>query len=201
MSIHPNEPWSNYDQHSDYFFHTYNKIQFSRIHKPFIRFLPKKMAAKVLDIGCGSGRDAMALAKRGYTVTAVDPSREMLRLAEKQDTKKRITWIRDALPQLSTIGNKSYSFILISAVWMHIPPSQRDNSIKRITELLTKDGRLAITLRMGEQDEGRAMYPITLEELLTLATKYDLHPIYISRTTKDSFNRDSISWKKIVFSK
>jgi 2-polyprenyl-3-methyl-5-hydroxy-6-metoxy-1,4-benzoquinol methylase len=201
MSTHPNEPWSNYDRHSDYFFHTYNKIQFSRIHKPFIRFLPKKMAAKVLDIGCGSGRDAMALAKRGYTVTAVDPSREMLRLAEKQDTKKRITWIRDALPQLRTLGNKSYSFILISAVWMHVPPSQRDSSIKRITELLAKDGRLAITLRMGEQDEGRAMYPITLEELLTLATQYGLHPIYISRATKDSLNRGSISWKKIVFSK
>jgi len=201
MSNHLSKPWSSYDQHSDHFFQTYNKIHFSSIHRPFIRFLPKQAAASVLDIGCGSGRDARALAKRGYTVTAVDPSKEMLRLAEARDVKKRITWKKDALPQLLSLGNISFSFILLSAVWMHIPPQQRDSSIKRISELLDDEGYLAITLRIGNQDKNRMIYTVTLEELLTLSSKYGLHPVYIGRSTKDSFNRSEINWKKVVLKK
>ncbi|EXF45836.1 tellurite resistance protein TehB [Pseudomonas sp. BAY1663] len=201
MSNHLSKPWSIYDQHSDHFFQTYNKIYFSSVHRPFIKFLPKQAAVRVLDIGCGSGRDARALAKRGYTVTAVDPSTEMLRLAEARDVEKRIIWKRDALPQLLSLGNTSFSFILLSAVWMHIHPQQRDSSIKRISELLDDDGHLAITLRIGNQDKNRMIYTVTLEELLTLSSKYDLHPIYIGRSTKDSFNRSEISWKKVVLKK
>lgn len=201
MSNHLNKPWSSYDQHSDDFFQTYNKIYFSSVHRPFIRFLPKQAAARVLDIGCGSGRDARALAKRGYTVTAVDPSKEMLRLAEARDAKKIIAWKMDALPQLLSLGNTSFSFILLSAVWMHIPPEQRESSIKRISELLENEGHLAITLRVGKQDESRIMYPISLEELLTLSSRYNLHPVYISRPTKDSLKRTEINWKKIVLKK
>lgn len=201
MSNHLNEPWSSYDQDSDYFFHTYNKIYFSSVHRPFIRFLPRKAAASILDIGCGSGRDARALAKRGYTVTAVDPSKELLRLAEARDVKKRITWKNDALPKLASLGRSSFSFILLSAVWMHIPPQERDSSIKRISELLDNEGHLAITLRMGEQDESRMMYSVSLQELITLASKHNLAPTYISRKTKDSLNRSKVSWRKVVFKK
>ncbi|XQE65960.1 class I SAM-dependent methyltransferase [Pseudomonas sp. P3C3] len=201
MSNHLNKPWSSYDQRSDVFFQTYNKIYFSSVHRPFIRFLPKQAAARVLDIGCGSGRDARALAKRGYSVTAVDPSKEMLRLAEARDVKKTIAWKMDALPQLLSLGKTSFSFILLSAVWMHIPPQQRESSIKRISELLENEGHLAITLRLGKQDENRIMYPITLEELLTLSSRYNLHPVYISRSTKDSLKRTEINWKKIVLKK
>lgn len=201
MSNQLNKPWSSYDQHSDVFFQTYNKIYFSSVHRPFIRFLPKQAAARVLDIGCGSGRDARALAKRGYSVTAVDPSKEMLRLAEARDVKKRITWKVDSLPQLLSLGNTSFSFILLSAVWMHIHPKQRDSAIKRISELLDNEGYLAITLRIGEQDKNRMMYPVTLKEILTLSSIYNLHPTYISRSTKDSLKRSDISWKKIVLKK
>nr|WP_298146402.1 class I SAM-dependent methyltransferase [uncultured Pseudomonas sp.] len=201
MNDHSNEPWGSYDQNSDHFFQTYNKIYFSSIHRTFIKFLPNQAAAKVLDIGCGSGRDAIALAKRGYTVTAVEPSKEMLRLAKARDLQKKITWVNDALPRLSSLGNTSFSFILLSAVWMHIPPQQRDSSIQRISALLDDDGHLALTLRMGEQDPNRMMYSVTLEELRALALKYNLHPVYISRPTKDSFNRSKVSWQKIVLQK
>lgn len=201
MNNQLNKPWGSYDRHSDHFFQAYNKIHFSSVHRAFIKFLPNHAAAKVLDIGCGSGRDAIALAKRGYAVTAVEPSNEMLRLAETRDTQKKITWKNDALPQLKSLGDKSFNFILVSAVWMHIPPHHRDRSIQRIAELLDNNGHLAITLRMGEQDPSRMMYPVTLEELLTLALKYGLHPTYISRPTKDSLNRSEISWRKVVLTK
>ena len=47
----------------------------------FSALLPEK--AKVLDAGTGSGRDALALMKKGYEVTAFDCSSAMVRNAEK----------------------------------------------------------------------------------------------------------------------
>lgn len=51
---------------------------------------------KILDIGCGTGRHAIELAKRGYVVTGLDLSSEMLaRAAEAaKDAQVQIEWVR-----------------------------------------------------------------------------------------------------------
>ena len=38
---------------------------------------------RILDAGCGSGRDSKAFKKHGYSVVAIDASREMCRLASE----------------------------------------------------------------------------------------------------------------------
>lgn len=45
--------------------------------------------AKVLLIGCGSGRDLVALVERGCEVTGIDPSGEALRIAERLLSARR----------------------------------------------------------------------------------------------------------------
>ena len=39
--------------------------------------------AKIIDIGCGSGRDAKHFMEAGYAVTAIDGSRELCKQAEE----------------------------------------------------------------------------------------------------------------------
>jgi ubiquinone/menaquinone biosynthesis C-methylase UbiE len=39
---------------------------------------------RILEIGCGTGEDAVHLAARGFEVLATDPSKEMLRIAEEK---------------------------------------------------------------------------------------------------------------------
>ncbi len=54
----------------------------ARAHIDFVeRRLPIKPPQHVLDLGCGSGRHAHELARRGYEVTCLDLSAELLRLA------------------------------------------------------------------------------------------------------------------------
>jgi len=43
----------------------------------------QNMETKILDIDCGTGRHAIELAKRGYNVTGVDLSENMLNKAQK----------------------------------------------------------------------------------------------------------------------
>ncbi len=193
--------WASYDSESTKYFDDYSKLYFSNVHRQLIKFLPTNTEAKVLDIGCGSGRDALSLARRGYRVTAVEPSNKMLALAQKKNNHQNITWINDWLPNLLTLNSNTYDFVLMSAVWMHIAPHEREISLKRIGDLLKVGKHLAITLRIGTPDTTRIMYPVSVEELLKQSDKYNLKPIYISRETKDSLSRKEIIWKKIVFAK
>lgn len=49
-------------------------------------------AARVLDLGCGTGRLAIAMAAAGHDVTGVDPSEPMLAVARAQPAGSAVTW-------------------------------------------------------------------------------------------------------------
>lgn len=54
------------------------------MHEVCDRFLCHvKDNGKILDLGCGSGRDSLYFKNRGYEVTALDGSKELCELAEK----------------------------------------------------------------------------------------------------------------------
>lgn len=50
-------------------------------------------AASVLDIGCGTGTFACLLARRGLTVTAVDPAGASLEVARAKPGADRVRWV------------------------------------------------------------------------------------------------------------
>lgn len=53
----------------------------SPLREKFASYLP--VGGKVLDLGCGSGRDSLAFIRLGFEVTAVDGSTGMCRMAER----------------------------------------------------------------------------------------------------------------------
>jgi ubiquinone/menaquinone biosynthesis C-methylase UbiE len=58
-------------------------------------------ASRVLDLGCGTGRLALALAAAGHRVTGVDPAGESLDAARAKPGADQVTWIEgtsEALP-------------------------------------------------------------------------------------------------------
>ena len=67
---------------------TYDKECFTQGTVGEVDFVERELGAdrskRILDIGCGTGRHAIELAKRGYRVTGFDLSEGQLRLAEKK---------------------------------------------------------------------------------------------------------------------
>ena len=47
----------------------------------------------ILDMGCGTGRLAVALAEHGHRVTGADPSAGMMQVARNRPGGKRVTWV------------------------------------------------------------------------------------------------------------
>jgi SAM-dependent methyltransferase len=60
-------------------------------------FLPLPAGAAVEDLGCGRGRHAIPLARRGYRVTGVDISENMLRMARTRAEREgvRVEWVQE----------------------------------------------------------------------------------------------------------
>ncbi|WP_406568809.1 class I SAM-dependent methyltransferase [Burkholderia cenocepacia] len=194
--------WAQYDAHSTRFFETYESLEFRSMHRVFLRFLPQE-GGRCLDVGAGSGRDAAALARMGYRVTAVEPSTGLRTLAEKYHNGLSIAWLDDSLPALNKVKmqGEQYAFILLSAVWMHIPPDDRPESLRTLAELLAPQGRLAITLRLGSPDPNRIMFPVSSRELVSQAAAVGLKPCYLGRPSRDSLRRGSVRWVRVVLSR
>lgn len=76
-----NETLAYYDQNAAAFAAGTEKVNFAEMQDQFLALLPP--GAKILDFGCGSGRDTRYFLDRGYCVDATDGSEEMCRYAEK----------------------------------------------------------------------------------------------------------------------
>jgi SAM-dependent methyltransferase len=61
-------------------------------------------AGQVLDIGCGTGCLAIALARTGRTVTGIDPAAASIDVARAKDGSAAVTWIQGDAAQLPAAG-------------------------------------------------------------------------------------------------
>ncbi len=72
----------------------------------------------VLDLACGTGRHAVEMAKRGYSVTGIDVSNDMLRIARKKATDQnlRVMFIKGDITQLDFQEEFDAGYILFNTM-------------------------------------------------------------------------------------
>ena len=86
-------------------------------------FLAPVDGRRVLDVGTGTGRAAIALAKRGAIVTGVDASAEMLAVAERRaagGARECVVRPRRRAPR-SPFADRSFDSVVCLRVLMHTP--------------------------------------------------------------------------------
>jgi SAM-dependent methyltransferase len=155
--------------------------------------------ALALDVGAGTGRDAVWLSGLGYDIIAAEPSSGMRTEGERRHAGTRLRWIDDRLPVLTVVYRLSLAFdlILVSAVWQHIAPGEREQSMRRLLGLLQPGGILALTLRHGESETQRGMHPVSLPELTRLAQSYGA-VVELVADLPDQLGRPGVTWTGVV---
>jgi ubiquinone/menaquinone biosynthesis C-methylase UbiE len=85
-------------------------------------FLEPVAGSRVLDVGTGTGRAAIALARRGAVVTGVDASEEMLTVARKRASEASldIVFSREDAHRLP-FADRSFDAVICLRVLMHTP--------------------------------------------------------------------------------
>ncbi len=82
---------------------------------------------RVLDVGCGQGTQAIRLARRGYDVTGIDPSDELLAVArteakaESDAVGARLRFERGTLLGLENGRAESFDVVCCHGVLMYLP--------------------------------------------------------------------------------
>jgi len=118
-----------------------SKINMEAFHKYFCGML--RPAARILDAGCGTGRDSLALQERGFRVDAFDASEEMVELAKSIGINARVGNLQ------SLSARNRYDGIWACASLIHVPRIQLNDVIKRLVRALKPKGILFIALKEG----------------------------------------------------
>lgn len=175
----------------------YESVSFEEVYGQILHLLPA--AGRALDIGAGTGRDAAALARRGFSVTAAEPTAEMAGHGQRLHGGLDITWIDDALPHLPllTARDETYDLIMLTAVWMHLDTAERVTAMQAVAPLLADGGRLAMTLRHGPVPPGRRMFDVSADEVIAAAQPHGLTPLYRG-TRGDMLSRGGVHWDVLM---
>ncbi len=113
-------------------------------------FKPK---ASILDVGCGAGEKSKFLVKKGFEVTGIDFSEEMIKLAKEQVPTAKF-FVKDIKKSLD-FGD-SFDGVFAQAVLLHIPKNEVVDVLKNITSPLKSNGYFYVAvkeLRQGGKDE------------------------------------------------
>lgn len=191
-----------YDRNAAKLVPRYDRLTFEDVHHGLLPYLPNPPAA-ILDVGAGSGRDAIALAHRGYLVTAVEPAKSMLRHGCERSADLAIEWINDRLPSLVSLQDRKASFdlILCSAVLMHIPPARLDLAIETMRGLLRPTGRLAVSVRtQAANDEPGLFNDHGAATIIGSADKAGL-TLVRSFADEDRLGRAELIWNNFLFAR
>ncbi|MCK5897806.1 MAG: methyltransferase domain-containing protein [Methylococcales bacterium] len=156
--------------------------------------------ASTLDMGCGIGRDSFYLQQQGFQVLSVDASKNMLE--QMKQLYPSVTFVHDALPDLTSLENASFQNIFCSAVLMHLPLSTMESTCKRFAQLLKPHGCLIISFRdtqeKNKREQGKLYETINALQLCHLFSLFNCSLLFSEIKVEKNRN---LYWQNMVFSK
>jgi SAM-dependent methyltransferase len=180
----------------DYFKQTV-QVGPSSFLSPLINHL--QPGSKILDTGCGSGRDMLWLGELGFDCTGLEYSPELAALARE----------RSGLPVIEAdfetfdFSRMNMDAVLLIGALVHIPHERFPQILSHILKALKPEGLALITMKQGQGRQtsldGRVFYLWDKENLLSILKKLGL--ICLDFSAQTSLVRKSDTWMTFVLRK
>jgi 2-polyprenyl-3-methyl-5-hydroxy-6-metoxy-1,4-benzoquinol methylase len=100
----------------------------------------------ILDIGCGFGRQAFLLAKKGFSLVGIDTSEIFISIAKRLFDTHHYSGTFYCADILSTQLNQTFNQILILDVLEHVVSSKRKKFFEKIHSLTEEKGLIILSL-------------------------------------------------------
>lgn len=138
-----------YDAHALAFAQDTRGVDVAPIYEPFLELVPA--GGRILDLGCGSGRDARAFKERGFSVVAADASAEMVRLTVEYAGVEACLCRFDELE-----FDPEFDGVWACASLLHVPRAEFDGVVAKVARVLKPGGVLYASFKPGEWEGQRA---------------------------------------------
>lgn len=161
-----NETLSYYNQNADAFIEGTRNADMSEQYRFFLKYLPT--GGKLLDLGCGSGRDSAWFASLGFEVTAVDGSEELCKRVRENDG---IHALCIQFEELSFVAE--FDAVWACASLLHVKKGDMPKVLMNVSAALQPGGVLYASFKYGSEERfcnGRFFNDYTQNDLDTLLT-------------------------------
>ena len=153
-----------YEEHAQEFIESTISADVTELYEHFEKHLTSD--AKILDLGCGSGRDSKYFVEKGYRVVAIDPSAAM---CEQTRELAHIPVYQMKAEQMNF--SNEFDAVWACASLLHVPLKDQGKVLQKITDALKTGGILYASWKYGEGEY------VTGERCFINMNEKDLHVI------------------------
>ena len=147
-----------YNTHAESFVSATVDAEMGPLLSVFLELLPD--GGRVLDWGCGSGRDSLAMMRAGYDVVPADLSDAM---ADATEALTGLTVRRESFADLDDEG--VFEGIWASASLLHVPSKELPGALMRAVRALKPGGVLYVSFKYGDfEGERNGRWFIDMDE-------------------------------------
>lgn len=173
-------------------------VAFTEIQDLFIEYIPA--GGKILDFGCGSGRDTKYFISKGYDVDATDGSEELCKIASEYTDIKVKQMLFAELDEIEL-----YDGVWACASILHVEKKQLPEIMKKIAIATKRGGIVYTSFKYGDFEgirNGRFFTYLaeeSFEELLRKVPELAIEKLWISADVRAE--RGEERWLNIVLRK
>jgi len=133
--------WFNSEYYLKVYIHR-DAEEAERLAELIIKNIQLKSGSNVLDMACGSGRHSIAFAKRGFNVTAVDLSENLLTEAKKNSSNARvkINFFLSDIREFKSEDKFDLALNLFTSIGYFENDEENFAVIRKANDLLNKSG-------------------------------------------------------------
>lgn len=137
-----------YEKHAEQFYVDTVAVDMGSLYQHFLKHVPAGQC--ILDAGCGSGRDALAFQRLGYSVEAFDASPALASKASQllKQPVEVLTFEQFSAPP-------SFAGIWACASLLHVPAADLPDTFSRLWAALLPGGVLYCSFKYGDAERAK----------------------------------------------
>ena len=187
-----------YEQNVKSFIEGTLNVDFTEIQDAFLELLPEK--ARILDFGCGSGRDTKYFLEHGYSVDAMDGSLELCKAASDYTGIKVNHMYFHELDEY-----EKYDGVWACASILHLKRQELPGVIQKMSIATKKNGIIYLSFKYGDfegERKGRYFTDMTEETMRVLLAEFPELKVEKQWITGDvRAGRESEQWLNLILRK
>jgi SAM-dependent methyltransferase len=187
-----------YESHAEEFAQRTQNIDMSPLYAKFLPLLPA--GGRILDAGCGTGRDSAAFLERGYQVTAFDASNAMVNMATARIGRPVLHL---SFQQMQF--EREFDGVWACASLLHVPAADMLRVFVALQRALVSGGVLCASFKIGLGEvfrEGRLFHDYDEETLAAFVGSQDgWAVIELWRTEDVGQQRPNVQWVNALLRK